>query len=45
MPDFKLAKDKQIVKMFRRDNTILIYVIMVAIAMGIVVAGFFAFYK
>lgn len=45
MPDFKLAKDKQIIKMFRRDNTILIYVIMVAIAIGIVVASFFAFYK
>lgn len=45
MPDFRLAKNKNIVKMFRRDNTLLIYIIMVAIALGIVLASFFAFYK
>ena len=45
MADFKLAQRKNIVKMFRRDNTILIYIIMVAIAMGIVFASFFAFYQ
>ena len=45
MADFKLAQSKNIVKMFRRDNTILIYIIMVAIAMGIVFASFFAFYQ
>lgn len=45
MPDFELAKNKNVVKMFRRDNTILIYIILVAIAIGIVLASFFAFYQ
>ena len=45
MSDFRLAKNKNIVKMFRRDNTLFIYVIMVAIAIGIVLASFFAFYR
>lgn len=45
MADFRLAQNKNIVKMFRRDNTILIYIVMVAIAIGIVFASFFAFYQ
>ena len=44
MPKFELAENKNIVKMFRRDNTILIYVILVAIFVGIIFASFFAFY-
>lgn len=45
MPEFKLAKNKNIVKMFRRDNTILIYIILVAIFVGIIFASFFVFYN
>ena len=45
MPDFRLASNKNIVKMFRRDNTLFIYVVMVAIAIGIVLASFFVFYR
>lgn len=45
MPEFELAKNKNIVKMFRRDNTILIYVILVAIFVGIIFASFFVFYN
>lgn len=45
MPEFELAKNKNIVKMFRKDNTLLIYVILVAIFIGIIFASFFSFYK
>lgn len=45
MPEYKLAKNKNIVKMFRKDNTLLIYVILVAIFIGIIFASFFAFYN
>lgn len=45
MSNFKLAKNKNVVKMFRKDNTILIYVIMVAIVIGIVFSSFIAFYQ
>lgn len=45
MPEYELAKNKKIVKMFRKDNTLLIYIILVAIFIGIIFASFFAFYK
>ena len=45
MPEYKLAKNKKIVKMFRRDNTLLIYVTLVAIFLGIILAAFFTFYN
>ena len=44
MSEFKLAKNKNIVKMFRKENTLLIYFILVAIFIGIVFASFFVFY-
>lgn len=44
MPEFKLAKNKNIVKMFRKDNTLIIYIILVAIFIGIILASFFVFY-
>ena len=44
MPEYKLAKNKNIVKMFRKDNTLFIYIILVAIFIGIIFASFFAFY-
>lgn len=44
MPEYELAKNKNIVKMFRKENTLLIYVILVAIFIGIIFASFFAFY-
>ena len=44
MPEYELAKNKNIVKMFRKDNTLLIYVILVAIFIGIILASFFVFY-
>ena len=44
MPEYKLAKNKNIVKMFRKDNTLFIYIVLVAIFIGIIFASFFAFY-
>ena len=44
MPEYKLAKNKNIIKMFRRENTLLIYIILVAIFIGIISASFFSFY-
>ena len=44
MPEYELAKNKNIIKMFRKDNTLLIYVILVAIFIGIILASFFVFY-
>lgn len=45
MPEFELAKNKNILKMFRKENTILIYVVLVAIFLGIIFASFFVFYN
>lgn len=44
MPEYKLANNKKIIKMFRKDNTLLIYVILLAIFIGIILASFFIFY-
>lgn len=45
MPEYKLAKNKNIVKMFRKDNTLFIYIVLVAIFLGIIFASFFVFYN
>lgn len=47
MPKFEIykgKKDKNLKKMFRRDNILLIYLILLAIFVGFVIACFFTFY-
>ncbi|MCI8277357.1 MAG: hypothetical protein HFJ46_05520 [Clostridia bacterium] len=46
MSDFKISykNNKQVLDMFRRDNTILIYIILLAVVLGIFIASAFVFY-
>ena len=45
MSDFKISykNNKQVLDMFRRDNTILIYIILLAVVLGIFIASAFVF--
>lgn len=46
MPEFEVSykNNKQTLKMFRRDNTILIYIILLAIVLGMIIASITVFY-
>lgn len=46
MSEFKLSyrNNKQVLDMFRRDNTVLIYIVMVAVVIGIFLASSIVFY-
>lgn len=46
MPEFEVSykNNKQTLKMFRKDNTILVYIILLAIVIGLIIASVIVFY-
>lgn len=47
MPEYEVSykNNKNVLKMFRKDNTILIYIILLAIVLGIFLSSLFVFYS
>ena len=47
MPEYKIYNGdiKETLKMFRRDNIVLVFIILLAIVVGVFVAGIFVFYN